>query len=420
MKIYTRKSIRRQSYKIYTLGCKVNQYDSGSLAAALDLAGFVATKNKADLAIVNSCAVTKTAILKSGRMVKLARKENPKAKIMLVGCWPKVYKIKDVDADFIIAGNKIVEVIKKNYKLKSTDKIRKAKQEERSRYFIKIQDGCEQYCSYCIVPYTRGKLKSRRGEEIICEIEQAVKAGYSEIVLSGIHLGLYGQDNKKHNKNNLVSLLKKIIRINGLGRVRLSSIEITEVSDGLIKLMAKEKKICQHLYIPLQSGSDKILKLMNRPYTKKYFLDKIKKIRRAMPDIAITTDVIVGFPGETEKDFKETEKFIKQIKFSRLHVFPFSAHAKLPAAKFPAQVDEKIKAHRAKILRELSVKLMGDYKKKFKGRELEIVIEQIKQNNIIGKTEYYFNVEVEKRRILSGKINENKKLIGKIFRIKNN
>jgi threonylcarbamoyladenosine tRNA methylthiotransferase MtaB len=139
-----------------------------------------------------------------------------------------------------------------------------------------------------------------------------------------------------------------------------------------------------------------------------------------MPDIAITTDVIVGFPGETEKDFKETEKFIKQIKFSRLHVFPFSAHAKLPAAKFPAQVDEKIKAHRAKILRELSVKLMSDYKKKFKGRELEIVIEQIKQNNIIGKTEYYFNVEVEKRRIVSSKINENKKLIGKIFRIKNN
>jgi len=416
-----------KTYKIYTLGCKVNQYDSGSLAAELDSAGFVITKNKADLAVVNSCAVTKTAIIKSGRMVKLARKENPKAKIVLAGCWPRVYKIKPDNADYVIGSNKIGELINKifDYKLRITDKMAKAGSTglaatDRARYFIKIQDGCEQYCSYCIVPYTRGKLKSRREEEIICEIEQAVKAGYSEIVLSGIHLGLYGQDNKKHNKNNLVGLLKKIIKINGLGRVRLSSIEITEVSDGLIKLMAKEKKICQHLYIPLQSGSDKILKLMNRPYTKKYFLDKIKKIRRAMPDIAITADVIVGFPGETKKDFKETKKFIKQIKFSRLHIFPFSAHEKTAAAKFPAQVDEKIKTHRAKILRELSVKLMSDYKKKFKGRELEIVIEQIKQNNIIGKTEYYFNVEVEKRRIVSSKINENKKLIGKIFRIKNN
>jgi threonylcarbamoyladenosine tRNA methylthiotransferase MtaB len=407
-----------KTYKIYTLGCKVNQYDSGSLATSLKMAGFTMVNKNADIAIINSCAVTKTAIIKSGRMIKLAKKENPKAKIILTGCWPKAYAVKNVGADYVINRDKISDAVKKTigYKLPVANKIKEVKQENRSRYFIKIQDGCEQYCSYCIVPYTRGKLKSRGEKEIICEIERAVKAGYEEIVLSGIHLGLYGKD----NKNSLVNLLKKIIKINDLGRVRLSSIEITEVSDDLIKLIANSKKICQHLYIPLQSGSDKILKLMNRPYSKKYFLDKIKKIRRDMPNIAITTDVIVGFPGETEKDFKETEKFIKEIKFSRLHVFPFSAHEKTPAAKFPDQVEEKIKIKRAKILRELGVKLMKDYKNKFKGKKVEIVIEQIQQNKLIGKTEYYFDIEVDKRQIFGSKIDGNNKLIGKIVKVKNN
>ena len=367
--------------KIYTLGCKVNQYDSGKLARELEHAGFVMTRRQADIAIINSCAVTKTAMVKSGRMIKLAKKENPRAKIVLVGCWPRVSKTKLVGVDFVIKGNDIIKQINKitNYppplKLRRTSELRIINEiaspaiaglamTDRSRYFIKIQDGCEQFCSYCIIPYTRGKLKSRGEEEVICEIEQAVKAGYREVVLSGIHLGLYGKPSKlslrKTNSllsfprrresrvqrdkqvsglrikpamtnyygdprnDNLASLLKKLIKIKNLGRVRLSSIEITEVTDELIELMVKSDKICQHLHIPLQAGSDKILKLMNRPYNAKYFKDKIKQIRLAMPDIAITTDVIVGFPGETEKDFRDTVKFIKQMKFTRLHVFPFS------------------------------------------------------------------------------------------------
>jgi len=448
-------------YKIYTLGCKVNQYDSGALAAELESAGFIATKKNADIAIINSCAVTKTAIIKSGRMVKLARKENPKAKIILTGCWPKAYKIKPDNVDYVIENNKIGELVGKifNYELRITDKTTTAANAklattDRARYFIKIQDGCEQYCSYCIVPYTRGKLKSRGEKEIICEIKRAVKVGYKEIVLSGIHLGLYGKERQLSlratalsvipaaepesrfkreeqvsglrvkpamtnyysapRNDNLVSLLKKIIKIDGLGRIRLSSIEITEVSDELIKLMAGSKKICQHFYIPLQSGSNKILKLMNRPYSKKYFLDKVKKIRRVMPDVAITTDVIVGFPGETEKDFKETEKFIKEIKFSRLHIFPFSAHEKTPAARFSNQVEKKIKAKRAKILREFGVKLMEDYRKKFKGKNLEVVVEQIGPDKLIGKTEYYFNIEVHKE-----KSKNNNFKIGQIIKLKN-
>ncbi|MFH0955891.1 MAG: radical SAM protein [Candidatus Falkowbacteria bacterium] len=439
--------------KIYTLGCKVNQYDSGKLARELAQTGFLLVNKNADIAIINSCAVTKTAMIKSGHMIKIARKENPRAKITLAGCWPKVYEIKNVDADFVAGGiKKLIKQINNQY-LKRPETASPVNaglaMTDRARYFIKIQDGCEQFCSYCIIPYARGKLKSREEGEIIIEIKQAVKAGYNEIVLSGIHLGLYQsvipayepesriqrgkqvsaapatlcsqggrglripttlklwRTNKPAMTNyncaprndNLVNLIKKIIKIKNLGRIRLSSIEITEVTDEMIKLMRESNKICKHLHIPLQSGSDKILKLMNRPYDAKYFAERIKQIRRAVPDIAITTDVIVGFPGETEKNFRDTEKFIKQIKFSRLHVFPFSAHVKTPAAKFPGQVQEKIKARRAKILRELSIKLAEDFKKKFKGKELEIVVEQIKQNKIIGKTEYYFDVEINREKI---------------------
>ncbi|MBI4779633.1 radical SAM protein [Candidatus Falkowbacteria bacterium] len=471
MKIYTRKSIRRRSYKIYTLGCKVNQYDSGKLAGELVRAGFIMADKNADLAIINSCAVTKTAMIKSGRMVKLAGKENPKAKIALAGCWPRVDDkiIKLEGVDLVLKANEVKVIVEKIKKLSfDNGRIREiaspANAEpamtNKSRYFIKVQDGCEQFCSYCIIPYARGKLKSRGEREVVNEIKQAVKAGYQEIVLSGIHLGLYGKEsslslraidfsvipapepesrvqpleqvsglrvrpamtnfNCAPRNDNLVSLIKKIIKIKNLGRLRLSSIEITEVTDKLINLMSKSDKICKHLHAPLQSGSDKILKLMNRPYNIKYFAGRIKRIRRAMPAIAITTDVIVGFPGETEKDFRETEKFIKLMKFSRLHVFPFSAHEKTPAAKLPNQIEEKIKARRAKILRKLGIKLAEDYKNKFKGRNLEVAIEQVKRDRLIGKTEYYFDIEFDKKQIIGRKAGADNSLIGRIIKIKNN
>ncbi|MFA6306368.1 MAG: MiaB/RimO family radical SAM methylthiotransferase [Patescibacteria group bacterium] len=439
--------------KIYTLGCKVNQYDSGKLAGELVRAGFITADKNADIAVINSCAVTKTAIIKSGRMVKLAKKENPKAKIVLAGCWPKTYGIKNIAADFIIAKGEVGEAIKKIANRFSlfkdkifTPAIAELALTGRTRYFIKIQDGCEQYCSYCVIPYARGKLISRGEKEIIREIERAVKAGYREIVLSGIHLGLYGKTSQLSlratggseaisrtrsltgdcrvagapRNDKLTALLKKLVKIKDLGRIRLSSIEITEVSSELINLMAGSNKICKHLHIPLQSGSDKILKLMNRPYDVKYFSGRIKKIRQIMPDIAITTDVITGFPGETEKDFKDTEKFIKRIKFSRLHVFPYSAHEKTPAAKFPGQVKEKNKAQRAEKLRRLGLKLAEDYKKKFKGRELEITVERIKQDEIIGKTEFYFDILFKKRQLIGGEASQSKKLIGTIVKVKNN
>jgi threonylcarbamoyladenosine tRNA methylthiotransferase MtaB len=269
----------------------------------------------------------------------------------------------------------------------------------KSRYFLKVQDGCRQFCSYCIIPYARGELKSRPVSEVLAEADVVARSGCKEIVLCGIHLGQYGidlklQDTRNKKQINLDSLLKILIEISGIERIRLSSIEINEVTDELIELMKKERKLCRQLHIPLQSGCDKILKLMNRPYATKMFAEKIKKIRKVMPEIAITTDVIVGFPGETEKDFQATTEFIKQINFSSLHIFPFSAHEKTPAAAMPEQVAEPIKNKRVKKLNDLSGFLEKAYIKRFAGKPLEVIVDGRNQGaKLRGRTDYNFDIE---------------------------
>ena len=278
---------------------------------------------------------------------------------------------------------------------------------------MKIQDGCEQFCSYCVIPYARGKLKSRRKNEVLKEVKQAVELNYNEIVLCGIHLGLYGKD-IKNSKINLFLLLKDIIKIKNLGRIRLSSIEMNEVTDDLIDLITNSKKICKHLHIPLQSGNNKILKLMNRPYTTGTFEKKINKIRKTIPNIAITTDVITGFPNETKKDFIKIYDFIKKNQFSKLHIFPFSAHEKTPAFNFSNQVNEKEIKSRAKLLRILNKKLEDNYKKKFINKKLDVIVEKINKKVITGKTEFYFDIKFNK---FKTKYN-NKDLIGKIIKTK--
>jgi threonylcarbamoyladenosine tRNA methylthiotransferase MtaB len=408
------------SFNIYTLGCKVNQYDSVSLKRRLLSSGLKFTEKNAQVAIINTCSVTKSAISKNKRMISRAKKENSRAKIILTGCWPKVYDVcaEDLGVDYVFrtGEDKLAEKISKLQFLIS-NKIPNSKFQipknclnseclhNKSRYFIKIQDGCEQYCTYCVIPYARGKLKSRSEKEIIDEINNAVKVGFREVVLSGIHIGLYGKDFKTQSaklkvqnnnsklKTNLFFLLKKLVKIKDLGRVRISSIEITEVSDELIKLIARTDKICNHLHIPLQSGCDKILKLMNRPYTIKYFESRIRKIRKTIPDIAITTDVIVGFPGETELDFKKTYEFCKEMKFSKIHVFSFSAHEKAPASKMKNKVSKAEITMRSKKLRALSLRQEKEYKNKFRGKELEVVIENKAGKILKGKSEYYFDIE---------------------------
>ena len=430
---FKNKMVRENKYKIYTLGCKVNQYDSRTLAGKLKAAGFSLVKNDADLVIINTCAVTKIAIQKGRQMINRARKENPGARIIVTGCWPKVYEIDGLRDAEIVADEQRLESFVSKLKIKNSElKVTNQNLEllachqtgspgngDRSRYFIKVQDGCEQFCSYCVIPYARGKLKSRDKDEVIAEINEAVKNGFREIILCGIHLGLYGKDSgskklevrsekpeirKGEDQSNLVNLLRKVIRIENLGRVRLSSIEITEVNDRLIRLLSGNNKMCKHLHIPLQSGSDKILKLMNRPYGVKNYELRIKNIRKLMPDIAITTDIIVGFPGETEADFMGTYNFIKEIKFSRLHVFPFSAHEKTPAAKMPGAVSDEIKQRRVKKLKMLGEALSREYEKKFIGRELYVIVGGKKAGDkLIGKSEYYFDIAFDKSLIVKDK-----------------
>lgn len=396
-----------KKFIIKTLGCKVNQYDSLTLRQKLIEKGFEHSQENSgdvDLAIVNSCAVTKNAVRKGRRMLALVRKENPNAKLVLLGCWPKIYpeEMTSTNADLIwevgnLAGlvqeiGKMLGDNKKNGRIEKKDNtgIHPPGQGERSRYFMKIQDGCEQFCSYCIIPYSRGALSSRPKEEILEEIEAVIQAGYDEIILCGIHLGLYGKE-KNATTCDLKSLLKEVLKIENLGRIRLSSIEVNDVDDELLELMAENEKLCRHLHFPLQAGTDKILKAMNRPYTTEYFRERVAKARELMPNLALTTDVIVGFPGETDADFEETMSFCKEMKFSRMHVFPFSAHEKTPAAAMDGQISKEIKKKRAKQLREIGEMLEKAYNESFVGEKLKVIIERIGED-IWGKSEFYFDV----------------------------
>ncbi len=416
------------NYKIYTLGCKVNQYDSALISQVLQSYGFCKVNRDADLAIINTCAVTQKAISKDKRMINRARRENPKAKIIVFGCWPRVYSglIKLDNVDYILGAgefDKLFKIIKIIYKVKKKLNLPDIVATDRTRYFLKIQDGCEQFCTYCIIPLARGKLKSRPAKKIIKEAKNAIKHNYKEIVLTGIHLGLYGKKGRGNFKYDLADLIKKILVLPGLGRLRLSSIEITEIDDKIINLLKKEKKLCPHLHIPLQSGSDKILKLMNRPYTKDYFKKQVNRIRKVVPDIAISTDIIVGFPGETDQDFKETCRFTREIGFSRIHVFSFSAHPMTLAFHFPDKVKSEVISKRSKILRSIGEKLEESFKNKFKNKTLEVFVERQGNNYLIGRSEYYFEVKFKPDNIVDNIVDnyQNKhynNLINKIVAVK--
>jgi len=414
----------KTTFQISTLGCKVNQYDSAVLKNLLLSGNFILPKKdkNLDLIIINSCSVTSSAITKARRLLSSLTKDNPKAKTVLIGCWPKVYNIEGLKVDFIFNNkdlfilakkiesifsgadpNKIFELndkkaISQGGAIQQSSCLKLNLIDDRSRYFIKIQDGCRQFCSYCVIPLARGPLNSRPSLDIIKEIRLATNDGFSEIVLSGIHLGLYGKD-FLNKSENLYSLLLKILKIKNIGRIRLSSIEVSEISDDIINLISKNRKMCRHLHIPLQAGSNRILSLMNRPYNIKFFEDKINKIRKKVPDISITTDIIVGFPGESDKDFKETYNFSKRIKFSKIHVFSFSAHEKTPAYFLPDRVArEEIKSRSLK-LRQLSKKMENEYKIKIMDShpDLEIVIEGSKGEKIRAKTEFYFDIIIPKK-----------------------
>ena len=399
----------RPKFVIFALGCKVNQYDAAVLKRSLLTKGLELSDKQPDLVIINTCSVTKTAISKDKQMIKKLRLKFPQAKLVVIGCWPQTddqASLENPDILFWGVGHDD-ELIKKiislfpNWNIKTLSEETKENllvPSEKSRYFLKVGDGCNQFCSYCLIPYARGPIVSRPLEELIEEASAAVAAGYGEIILSGIHLGRYGQDLKGPS---LIKLLKRLLAISGLGRLRLSSIEINEVDDELIKLMAENNKICRHLHISLQSGSDKILKAMKRPYTAEYYKGQIDKLRAVMPEIAISTDIIVGFPGENGEDFADTCRFAEEIAFSKIHVFSFSAHEQTAAYQLPDKVPfQKIK-QRSKILREISEQLETRYRDKvlgdLKGQKIKVIVERVRGAKNKGKTEFYFDIEIDSK-----------------------
>ena len=379
----------------YTLGCKVNSYESELVLNEFKKKGYeiVNFNEQADIYIINTCTVTNTSDAKSRKMIRQAvKRKSDDGVVVVMGCYPqtKAEEVSQIEGVDIIIGNKdksmivdyVEEYIKKRAKIKKIYDLNKAEFENmaidrfinKTRAFVKIQDGCTNYCAYCIIPYARGVVRSKKKEDTLNEITNLVNNGYSEIVLTGIHTGNYGIDLDNYNFSDL---LTDILLIKKLKRLRISSIEITEITDSIIDLLKNNNVIADHLHIPLQSGSNKILKLMNRKYDTNYFIDKIKKIRSVRPDISITTDIIVGFPGEEENDFNDTISLINEIKFSDIHVFPYSKEKeqKLLQCQIKSIKNEK---ERVKIVIELAKKLHKEYIDKFINKILEVIPEVYK------------------------------------------
>lgn len=418
---------------IHTLGCKVNIYESEYITNILKENGYqiVDFDSKADIYIINTCTVTNTSDKKSEKMIKRARKQNKDAIIIAMGCHAQI-KGDNIDADIIIGNkdkSKIISLIEEyqenKNKIKRIYNLDNVSFEDmyissfnsHTRAFVKIQDGCDAFCSYCIIPYARGPIRSKDPKTVIKEITSLVENGYKEIILTGIHTGKYGKD----INYTFEQLLKDIIKIKNLYRIRISSIEINELTDPILDLIKDNKIIAKHLHIPLQSGSDKILKLMDRKYDLKFYKDRIEKIRKMIKDISITTDLIVGFPNENEKDMEDTLKFLKEIKFTKIHTFPYSKREGTKAASMENQIDETIKRKRVKTVLELSDQLEQDFYQSKLNETEEVIIEQTKDGKSYGYTSNYIKVEINSplkpNEVISVKINKvnNKKVTGKII-----
>ena len=394
--------------KAVTLGCKVNAYESEYILSSFKDQGYEITNDIADIYIVNTCSVTNTSDAKSRKVINRLIRENPNSIIVVMGCMIEANKDMEIPGVSLIIGNKdknkVVDLVEAYLKDKQVRKILYDNFDDtfedmfitnmtsHTRAFVKIQDGCENFCSYCIIPYTRGKQRSKDPNLVIKEIETLVSNGYKEIVLTGIHTGHYGSD----LQTTFPDLLKRIVKINGLERLRISSIEITELNDEFFEVLKANPIIVSHLHIPLQAGSDTVLQAMNRKYLTNYFENKVKKIREIRSDISLTTDVIVGFPGETEEEFQETLDFVSKIKFTKVHVFPYSRRKGTKADTMPNQIPENIKKERVKRLIDLSNKLEKEYLDLFLNQEVEVLIEEEYPDYSLGHTGNYLKVKVLK------------------------
>lgn len=391
---------------ICSLGCKVNIYESEVMSDLLKKSGYeiVPFEDKADIYIINTCSVTNESDKKSRKMINRAKKNNSEAIIAVMGCYSQVSS-DDIEADIILGNkdkSKIVEILndfirdreskKIIYDLSSVEfeKMEISHFDNHTRAFVKIQDGCNAFCSYCIIPYTRGRVRSKNKEDVIEEVSRLVKDGYKEIVLTGIHTGRYGID----INSSLYELLCELVKIPNIYRIRLSSIEINEVTPEIIDLYKNNKIMARHLHVPLQSGSNKILKLMNRRYNKEEFMKMIDKLRE-IEDISLTTDLIVGFPNETDDDFEETMDTLKKIHFTKIHTFPYSRRRGTVADKMDGHISGDIKKKRVHEVIELSNEYENEYYKSKISKVYDGVVERHNNGLVVVHTSNFIPVIID-------------------------
>lgn len=404
-------TINDKKVALYTLGCKVNQDETEAIEGLFRERNYdiVSFTDLADIYIINTCTVTHFADRKSRQFIRRAIKKNPDALIVVTGCYAQISakELEDILGVDLIIGTSgrenIVDIIENHPKSKFAttlvSDIRQAEDFEelpvdrsihKTRAYLKVQEGCEQFCTYCIIPYARGPFRSRSLDNCIQEAERLVEAGFKEIVLTGIHIGAYGIYDEDLN---LYDLCKNLLDKTDIKRLRLGSIEPTEISDDLIGLIKNDPSFCRHLHIPLQSGDNKILKAMNRPYTTEDYQQLVAKLRKEIPEIAITTDVIVGFPGEDEESFARTTEFIRKIGFSGIHVFKYSPRIGTPASTYPGQVDAGIKDERSKTITGLADEGFINFASQFINKEIEVLVEQEVEGFLEGHTDTYLAVK---------------------------
>ncbi|KJL04758.1 tRNA (N(6)-L-threonylcarbamoyladenosine(37)-C(2))-methylthiotransferase MtaB [Priestia aryabhattai] len=412
----------------HTLGCKVNHYETEAIWQLFKGQGYerVEYEQTADVYVINTCTVTNTGDKKSRQVIRRAVRKNPDAVICVTGCYAQtspaeIMAIPGVD---IVVGTqdrvKMLDYIeqfkKERQPINGVGNIMKTRVYEeldvpaftdRTRASLKIQEGCNNFCTFCIIPWARGLMRSRDPKEVVAQAQQLVDAGYKEIVLTGIHTGGYGEDMKDYNLAQLLRDLES--QVKGLKRIRISSIEASQITDEVIEVLDQSEMVVRHLHIPLQSGSNTVLKRMRRKYTMEFFGERLNRLKEALPGLAITSDVIVGFPGETEEEFMETYNFIKEHGFSELHVFPYSKRTGTPAARMTDQIDEEVKNQRVHRLIELSNQLAKEYASTFEGEVLEVIPEEKYKEDpesglYVGYTDNYLKVVFKASEEMVGKL----------------
>lgn len=409
---------------LHNLGCKVNFYETEAMAQLLEAAGYeiVPFEEKADVYVVNTCSVTNIADRKSRQMLHRAKKRNPDSVVVAAGCYVQAAgeKLKEDGAvDLIVGNNRKKELpgLLEQYfagrkmerekylidigKTREYERLGIGKMSEHARAFIKVQDGCDQFCSYCAIPYARGRVRSRRPEDVVEEVENLAALGYEEIVLTGIHLSSYGADFREPGRETLAGLMARLDKVKGLKRMRLGSLEPRIITEEFAGTLAGLRTICPHFHLSLQSGSDSVLRRMNRHYTKAEYKEKCAVLRKWFDNPAITTDVIVGFPQETEEEFAETVRLAEDIHFYEMHVFKYSKREGTRAANMEGQIDEAVKAARSDALLRAGARMSAEYRKSLLGQEREILLEE---KLVIGEEEYMagYTREYVKAAVLRG------------------